>query len=269
MRKDSELTNQEKNKINTLKEDIEEKKAAHKFYQDEATKIENKVKKMKQFETFLDKVKDQNQDEFSELADILGRYQQLSRKNKELHETQDKYTAEIDKKTKDLTAYIKEMETKKITINNNMTQQQIRLEKVDNQKSNLLAQRDENTRLISKQTTETGKLLMTINNLFDNIHKKKERQDMITSKSDYDDSDYDKVKNFDKTGQSANKSIAQLKIITQVVLNFHDLKRKLTEEDLREIEIAKTKKDDKFVSIAKILEQFEKGEDKEEEKEIK
>jgi hypothetical protein len=75
MRKDSELTNQEKNKINTLKEDIEEKKAAHKFYQDEATKIENKVKKMKQFETFLDKVKDQNQDEFSELADILGRYQ--------------------------------------------------------------------------------------------------------------------------------------------------------------------------------------------------
>jgi alkylhydroperoxidase/carboxymuconolactone decarboxylase family protein YurZ len=62
---------------------------------------------MKKFETFLEKVKDLNQDEFNELGEILGRYKQLSNKNKELHETQDKYTAELDTKTKELTAYIK------------------------------------------------------------------------------------------------------------------------------------------------------------------
>jgi len=42
------------------------------------------------------------------------------------------------------------METQKITINNKMSQQQGLLEKVDNEKSVLLAQRDENTRLISQ-----------------------------------------------------------------------------------------------------------------------
>lgn len=55
---------------------------------------------------------------------------------------------------------------------------------------------------------------MTINNLFDNIQKKKERSDMITSKGDYNDK-YDKFASFyfDKTSLSAEKAISQLKII--------------------------------------------------------
>lgn len=39
-----------------------------------AEKIEAKVHSMKQFESFLEKVKDANPDEFSELIDILSRY---------------------------------------------------------------------------------------------------------------------------------------------------------------------------------------------------
>ena len=76
---------------------------------------------MKKYDDFLETVKEANQDEFAELQDILSRYKQLEGKNKELHETQDKYTRELDLKTKDLSEFVKNMETEKITINNRMS----------------------------------------------------------------------------------------------------------------------------------------------------
>lgn len=54
------------------------------IYKEKAEKIEKKVESMKKFEKFLEKVKDANPDEFSELIDILSRYKQLVAKNDEL-----------------------------------------------------------------------------------------------------------------------------------------------------------------------------------------
>lgn len=51
---------------------------------------------MKKFEKFLEKVKDANPDEFSELIDILSRYKQLVAKNDELKMKQKKYADEHD-----------------------------------------------------------------------------------------------------------------------------------------------------------------------------
>ena len=48
-----------------------------------ADKIEAKVQKMKQFEDFLEKVKERN-DEFSELKEILLRYNTLNDSNSNL-----------------------------------------------------------------------------------------------------------------------------------------------------------------------------------------
>lgn len=51
---------------------------------------------MKKFETFLEKVKEQNPDEFQELPDILSRYQTLKTSNEKLQENQKKYMEELD-----------------------------------------------------------------------------------------------------------------------------------------------------------------------------
>jgi chromosome segregation ATPase len=101
---------------------------------------------MKKYDEFLERVKDANQDEFAELQDILSRYKQLQGKNHELHATQAKYTTELDQKTKELTQFIKDMETEKITINNRMSKQQSDLEGIEDEKSNLLAKRDDDTK---------------------------------------------------------------------------------------------------------------------------
>jgi len=87
MRKDQDLGAQEERKIQQLEEEIHDKSQLYEMYLKKANQIERKVKNMKKFEAFLEKVKDGNQDEFSELADIFGRYKQLSNKNRELHET--------------------------------------------------------------------------------------------------------------------------------------------------------------------------------------
>ena len=44
------------------------------LFHQKADKIEAKVQAMKKFENFLEKVKEQNPDEFAELIDIKSRY---------------------------------------------------------------------------------------------------------------------------------------------------------------------------------------------------
>ena len=51
----------------------------------------------------------------------MSRYNQLQKKNEQLNATQTLYTEELDKKTKELTQYQKDMETKMISINNAMS----------------------------------------------------------------------------------------------------------------------------------------------------
>ena len=154
---------------------------------------------MKKYEQFLEKVKDAHPDEFSELQDILSRHKQLQGKNEELHSTQKCYITELDIKSKELAHYIKEKETQKITINNEMSHQQQALEVIDNEKSTLLNQRDEKNKEKSQKTTAIGKILMTIDNLYTKCNQK--RPDMITSTKDY--KKHDKIKYFNSTEDAA------------------------------------------------------------------
>jgi chromosome segregation ATPase len=242
-KKDMELTTVENQKIEKLEQEIQEKNEQLGVYQNKAGRIERKVHLMKKYDDFLERVKDNNQDEFAELQDILSRYKQLQGKNEELHETQDTYTTTLDHKTKELTQFRKDMETQMITINNRMSQQMGKLEHIEKQKQELLATRDESTKQKSKMTTETGRMLMTIENLFAKCVK--ERAEMITSTKDY--KDWEKVRNFDNTTISGKKAVEQIKIIQQVVENFKDLMHSLENHPNQE--------------IRQYLEMFRNGED--------
>lgn len=64
--------------------DIQRLQKTNEAYQRKAKMIERKVESMKKYENFLDKVKNKNPDEFTDVVDILSRYQQLKAKNMEL-----------------------------------------------------------------------------------------------------------------------------------------------------------------------------------------
>ena len=98
-----------------------------------------------------------------------------------------------------------------------------------------MAERDQKTKQKSIRTTETGKILMTIENLYQKCaHEKPFVGTMIVSKTDYDElmnkeKQNDSINNFDNTTLSGQKAIEQLKIVNQVIRNFHELQRRLEE----------------------------------------
>lgn len=83
-KKDAELYRIEEEKIKEKKEDIDKGQGVKVTLQQKADDIERKVKFMMKFEAFLEKVKEQHQDEFQELNDILSRYHTLKTANQRL-----------------------------------------------------------------------------------------------------------------------------------------------------------------------------------------
>ena len=147
-----------------------------------ADKIERKMKAMKKFELFLERVKENNPDEFQELHDILSRYQTLKASNERLQENQRKFIEEVDHLNKQIAVYTKEMNTMKMTLNNKIATKQQRLEKIEDLKGRLMAESEENTSKKMKKTTEHGQILMTIDNLF---QKCLERKELIVSMKEF------------------------------------------------------------------------------------
>ena len=90
------------------------------IYKAKAERIERKVESMKKFEKFLEKVKDTNPDEFSELIDILSRHKQLVAKNEELKAKQKEYSDHHEKISTELGIYENEMKKAQLLLNNDM-----------------------------------------------------------------------------------------------------------------------------------------------------
>lgn len=57
---------------------------------------------MKKYETFLEMVKERNNDEFADVVDILFRYNHLKLKNQELQRKQQEYTEQYEKISREL-----------------------------------------------------------------------------------------------------------------------------------------------------------------------
>lgn len=79
---------------------------------------------MRKFEQFLERVKEQNQDEFQELNDILSRYYTLKGSNDNLVKTQRQFTEQLDGLNKQISMYNKQQATKKMTLNNKIAVRQ-------------------------------------------------------------------------------------------------------------------------------------------------
>ena len=239
-KKDQELTELEKKKISQLDVEIDEKNELLKYYKEKAYKIERKVDSMRKFEKFLEKVKDANPDEFQELIDIHSRYVQLEDKNKELKFKQKQYTEEHEELSRQLAQKENDMSTQQTVINNKMSKQQEKLETIDKQKSILLGQRDEKSKEKSKNITETGQILMTIDNLY---KKCGTMQGVFPSTKNYEK--WESLKNFDDTNQSGEKAVTQLEIIVQCLENFKKLKKQYNDrlkEDLKKKGVAEAPK---------------------------
>ena len=181
---------------------------------------------MKKFESYLEEVKENNPDEFSELTEILSRYDTLKTSNDKLHENHKDRIEEIDTLTRKIMNEKKMMTIEKMTIYNQIAKQTQRLEEIEDKKSKILATSDEQTTKKLSKTTEHGQILMTIHNLYNKCLAK--QRNMVITWKDIESTDL--PKNFDDTAKSGEAALAQLSILLQWVQNFKILKEKITKE---------------------------------------
>ena len=81
--------------IDEKKLEISKKNEQRNILREKSARIEMKVEAMRKYETYLERVKECN-DEYSELSDILARHETLEKSNKKLKEDQDQKDKELE-----------------------------------------------------------------------------------------------------------------------------------------------------------------------------
>ena len=103
----------------------------------------------------------------------------------------------------------------------------------------MLAQRDENTKKKSKKIAETAQILMTVDNLYQKCHQRKDLCLATMTK------EHEAILNFDQSQKSAEKSSVQLENIISFVTNFRKLKLEYLAKKAEQMEKAAGEKGEK------------------------
>lgn len=171
---------------------------------------------MREYENFLKRVKEENQDEYNELNDIVSRYNTLSESNKKLKTGLDSLNKKKEVITVEMANYIKEKKTQRMTITNDIGEYQKQLEKLEDEKGKMQTDSEE-TKLKSIQgTSEIGKIIMSIENLKEKFELKSNK------KTAYQQGD-PRLKNFDDLEFRGEHSIKQLEEIEKNIIDMQKL----------------------------------------------
>ena len=170
------------------------------------------MRALKKYEEYLESVREQNQDEYQELSDILFRYETLKKSNESLKNSNDK----LDKEVEDLKNKVNSYHTSKLsqimTLNNDIATLQKEYEKLEDEKNKLKQEEEENSSKKMGKTSELALMLMAIDNLYNKCHN---RQSLLKYPITADD-----PKNFDNFLARSNYSQIQLEFVSQYLMDF-------------------------------------------------
>lgn len=147
---------------------------------------------------------------------------------------------ELDRLSHLITETNQQAITQKIKLNNEISQRQQDLEKLEDQKSRAMAENQEVTTKKMKKTTEHGQILMSIDNLFQKCQARKE---LIISKEFMSS----EPRNFDNMHLSGTNAIGQLQVIKQCLENFGRLNVALKDKEHIKKAIAEKRENNEIV----------------------
>ena len=187
--------------------------------------IERKVNAMHKYEEFLEKVKTQYSDEFSEMTDILNRYETLKKTNKTLVDENQKLQEELDKLTNDAAAYEKDKTNEILGMNNSIAELQKTLERAEDEKNRLQRSVEEGVKDSRIESKQLSQLLMAICNLY---WKCKDRRNKLKLKWDGEGKETDP---FPPTSAAIKKAENQLDMIGQFILHYNTIIKNASDLD--------------------------------------
>ena len=129
--------NKANDKITAEKKLKEEKVLEYERKKKELTELEKKAKRIElkkkallKYENYLEEVQKSCSDEFSEIPEILARYETLIKENKKLNDNHKELESKVLDMKEGTTRYIKEKETEIMKLNNDISTKKTDLEKI-------------------------------------------------------------------------------------------------------------------------------------------
>lgn len=127
--------------------------------------LEEEVARNMKYEEFLERVKD-TCDEYSEIQDLVTRYETLESANRELMKDQTRSETRAEELRNEFQNYRKEQEMKTLALTNRMAALSSDLEEVRKMRHELEVKVDEARQEDSKHSLYFGQILMSVENLF-------------------------------------------------------------------------------------------------------
>ena len=166
---------EEKELIDLKDSEIQRKQEHLKILEEKSKRIEFKVKAMKQYESYLESVKDNNPDEYQELSDILSRYWTLKDSNVKLNSNLQVLERDLDNLKNAVLQYEKEQRQDIMGLNNEIASLQQKFEGIEDKKNRLKSEAEETSTKKLSKVSELARILMAIDNLENRCLNRKEK----------------------------------------------------------------------------------------------
>jgi chromosome segregation ATPase len=214
--KAAEKIKQERQLKEEKEEEYQQKMRKYQFLEKQAQRIESKKRALMKYEDFLEKVK-ANSDEFSEIKDILDRYDTLCKENQKLDHTyrnlEDKLK-DIKKATSD---YIKDKSTEQVKLTNDIGTKNAELERILDEQNKLKAEAEEVSSKKLGKVSELAQILMAIDNIEVKCFNRQGTKQMVRHVLP---SDEEKPKNFDDLEKSVRYAKMQLSAVKNYLFDY-------------------------------------------------
>lgn len=142
--------------------EIERKKNQLKILSDKQERIKQQKKAVDQYQSFLEKVKSENNEGYSEVSEISNRHKTLDNESKNLDRNLHDIGTKLKDKKNEVSAYERSMENKIMQLNNDIASLTKECDVVEANKSQLLASEEEISAKKWDQISELSQVIFAI-----------------------------------------------------------------------------------------------------------
>jgi hypothetical protein len=196
--------------------------------------LEEEVAKNMKYEEFLESVKETD-DNYSEIQDLVTRFETLESANKDLMARQTEYEKKIEELRNEYQAYRKEQENEMLALNNAHAAKRSELEEKQKRRADLETDLDNATQDTSEHNLRFGQILMSVENLYIRCTAKRGSKTLVALvDDDYaaqgKDGEEDQEEAEDSFRKKKEEAIKRLKIIELYLKDFKEITETLKKE---------------------------------------
>merc|ERR1719159_1924142 len=204
--------------IRDLEKQLEESKQL-------CAELDEEVTRNMKYEEFLDLVKDSCQ-EYSEIQDLVTRFETLESAHKDLMELQTSSDTKIESLRNEYQAYQKDTDMEMLAMTNKVAKLQSERDEAVKEREQLGRQMDEASQEDSKHSLKFGQILMSVENLYLRcIHKRGQvlQHELTVKEEDTKKEDDDPDESEDSFRKKKQKAIQQLRVILFYLKDFKEI----------------------------------------------